>query len=224
RHVRAALEGALAVRLEQPAGAVEIGLLADAREDVGELPALRPRVERLVRGDDRRPRLPREPDQALEDALLLAREVALDLDVTARAAEDRDESLQDAAGTVHVAGSEPPGERAAPASGDAHEPCGARLEDAGRPTSATAGIPRRAASAAKASGSAAPSRNENADCACSSMNIIVSRRRRRAPSGPCARPERAGRARRRRAPRPTRRAPTPACPTTPPSSARAPRT
>src|SRR5207248_10571659 len=39
RHVRAALEGALAVRLEQPAGAVEIGLLADAREDVGELPA-----------------------------------------------------------------------------------------------------------------------------------------------------------------------------------------
>src|SRR5437870_6204761 len=40
-----------------------------------------------------------------------------------------------------------------------------------RSQSATAGIPRRAAAAAYASGSSAPSRNENADWACSSMNM-----------------------------------------------------
>jgi hypothetical protein len=128
RHVRPALEGALAVRLKAPTGAIEIGLLADAREDVGELSAFWPRVERLVRGDERRPHLTREPDQALKHPFLLAREVALDLDVAARAAEDRDESQEDAAGTVHVAGGQPRRERAARAPGEAHEPGGARLE------------------------------------------------------------------------------------------------
>ena len=51
-----------------------------------------------------------------------------------------------------------------------------------RSTSAMAGMSSRAASATNASGCSAPSRNENADCACSSMNT-VSRRGRRDTSG-----------------------------------------
>ena len=54
--------------------------------------------------------------------------MTLDLDVAARAPEDRDEPLQDAARSFHVAGEEPPRERAARAPGEAHEPGGARLE------------------------------------------------------------------------------------------------
>src|SRR5216117_1422335 len=106
-HLPLAPDPALAVHGEEPAGVIEVGLLADAREDVGEQPPLRPRVERLARGDERDPRRARERHQALEHPLLLALEMALDLHVAARPAEDRDESLQGAARARHIAGVEP---------------------------------------------------------------------------------------------------------------------
>src|SRR2546422_4011433 len=49
-----ALPISLAVHGQEPPGVIEVGLLADAREHVGERPPLRPRVERLARGDERR--------------------------------------------------------------------------------------------------------------------------------------------------------------------------
>src|SRR3989338_10770450 len=103
RHRLPAPEGALAVDGEASARVIEVGLLADAREDVGELPALRPGVERLVGRHQRHPHGAREPDQPLEHALLLPVEVTLDLDVAARASEDRAEPREARARAGRVA-------------------------------------------------------------------------------------------------------------------------
>ncbi len=127
-HRAGALQRALAVRQEPAAGVIEIGLLADAREDVGERATLRAREERLVGRDQRHAGRARERHQPLEDLLLLAAVVALDFDEAARAPEERHQPVQDPARADVVAGRQPPRERAARAAGEAHEPRGARLE------------------------------------------------------------------------------------------------
>src|SRR3989449_1501173 len=88
----------------------------------------RPRVERLARGDERDMRRARERHEALDHPLLLALEMALDLHVAARPAEDRDESLQGAARARHIAGVEPQRERPVRAAGETHEAGGVRGE------------------------------------------------------------------------------------------------
>src|SRR5437867_3271483 len=79
---------ALAVGEQSAAGVVEVGLVADAREDVGDGAAAGARVERLVRGQQGHARLAREADEALQVALLRAIEVALHLDEDVAATED----------------------------------------------------------------------------------------------------------------------------------------
>src|SRR5207244_5820012 len=79
-HRARALQRALAVRQETAAGVIEIGLLADAREDVGERATFRAREERLIGGDQRYAGRARERHQPLEDLLLLAEIMALDFD------------------------------------------------------------------------------------------------------------------------------------------------
>src|SRR5262249_41707362 len=104
------------------------GLLADAREDVGERTALRAGEERLVGRDQRHAGRARERHQPLEHLFLLAGIVALHFDETARAAEERDQLLENPSGAGAVAGPEPPRQRTARAPGETHEPRGARLE------------------------------------------------------------------------------------------------
>src|SRR3989475_6902510 len=121
-HLPPALQRALAVREEPTARAIEIGLLTDAREDVGERTTFRTREQRLVGGEERYAGRARERHQALEDLLLLAEKVALDLDEAVGAPEDRHEPGQDLTGAVVVAGREPQRERAARPPGATHQP------------------------------------------------------------------------------------------------------
>ena len=127
-HRVSTLQRALAVRQEPAAGVIEIGLLADAGEDVGERAPLGTREERLVGRDQRHSGRARERHQPLEHLFLLARILALHFDEAARAPEDRDQLIQDPAGAVVITGREPQGQRAARAAGETHEPGGARLE------------------------------------------------------------------------------------------------
>src|SRR5947208_11506952 len=128
RHLDPALQDALAVGQQPAAGAIEIGLLADAREDVGERTALRAREERLVGGDERHAGSPAQRHQRLKHRLLLAEEVSLDLDEAARAPKDCHEAVQARPGALAVAGGEPPRERTASSPGETHESSGVRLE------------------------------------------------------------------------------------------------
>ena len=88
RHLRLALQRALAVGGEPRARVIEVGLLADAGEDVGQrAPAGRAWSGWFVASSGRFARA-RQRDEALEIALLLAVEVALDLDEAVRSPED----------------------------------------------------------------------------------------------------------------------------------------
>ena len=66
--------------------------------------------------------------EPLDDRFLLAKTMALDLDETARAAEDRRETGQDLPGAVDVTGREAQRDRPTRAPGETHEPGGVRLE------------------------------------------------------------------------------------------------
>jgi hypothetical protein len=107
---------------------IEIGLLADAGEDVGQRAPLGTREERLVGRDQRHSGRAGKRHQPLEHLFLLARILALHLDEAARAPEERDQLIQDPAGAVVITGGEPQRQRAARATSETHQPRGARLE------------------------------------------------------------------------------------------------
>src|SRR6185436_13703702 len=127
-HLGAALQRALAVRQQAAAGAIEIRLLANAREDVGERAALRAREEGLVGRHQWHGDRARERHEPLEDLFLVALEMALDLDEAARAAEHRHQATEHPPGAVDVAAGQASRERALRAAGETHEPGGVRLE------------------------------------------------------------------------------------------------
>src|SRR5207247_1662900 len=83
----------------------------------------------------------REGHEALEHPLLLALEMALDLHVAVRPAEDRNEPLQDTPGAFHVAGADPPRERPARAAGATHAARGGGRESVARPRENARGEP-----------------------------------------------------------------------------------
>ena len=127
-HRVSTLQRALAVRQEPAAGVIEIGLLANAGEDVGQRAPLGTREERLVGRDQRHAGRAGECHQPLEHLFLLARILALHFDEAARAPEERDQLIQGPAGAVVITGGEPQRQRAACAAGETHQPRGARLE------------------------------------------------------------------------------------------------
>ena len=121
RHLEPALELALTVAGEPAAGVIEIGLLADAREDVGQRAPARPAVERLVGGEQRQPRRASQDDEASEIPLLGPIEMTLDLDEAVVAAEDPDQAIENPSRAVALAGGDRARQRAVRAAGQAHE-------------------------------------------------------------------------------------------------------
>src|SRR3989441_10321034 len=107
---------------------IEIGLLAQAGEDVGHRAAARPCVERLIGGDEPDARGAREADEPLERPLAVTIEMTLDLDeapIAAEQANERDQSLE---GVVVTPGADQPRQRTVRAAGEADEAAGMSLE------------------------------------------------------------------------------------------------
>ena len=107
---------------------VEIGLLAQAGEDVGHGAATGFRVERLIGGDEPDARGAREADEPLERPLAVTIEMALDLDEAPIAAEQTNERDQSLEGVVVTPGADQPRQRTVRAAGETDEAVGMSLE------------------------------------------------------------------------------------------------
>ena len=127
-HLEPALELALTAAGEQAAGVIEIGLLTNAREDVGHRPSTRPAVERLIGGEHRQPRRASQDDEASEIALLAPLEMALDLHEAVVAAEDPDQPIEDLPRVVALAHRHGARQRTVRATGQAHQATGVRRQ------------------------------------------------------------------------------------------------
>ena len=95
------------VAAQQFARGIEMGVLADAGEDVERLPAVGTRVLHAIRGDDRQAILFRQIAELLIDPIFAAQEVALDFDDNIVATEDVDKKLRAFRGTLGSAGCQP---------------------------------------------------------------------------------------------------------------------
>ena len=127
-HLEPALELPLAAAGEPAPGVIEIGLLADAREDVGHRPAPRTAIERLIAGEQRHAGRASQGDQASEVPLLGALEMSLDLHEAVVAAEDCHQPLEKPTRGVALALGHRTRQRTVRATGQAHEPTRVRRQ------------------------------------------------------------------------------------------------
>ena len=123
-HLQPALEIALAVAGQQAPGAIEVGLLAYAREHIGHRAAAGAAVQRLVARHQRQPRLARQRDQPLQAALLRAIEMTLDLDEAVVPAEDSRQPIERAPRLLAIAPGDRRRQRTTSTAGETHQPAG----------------------------------------------------------------------------------------------------
>ncbi len=103
RHVGGGFEIPLGVRREPPPRLRQRGVMVDAGEDVEQRPLRQRREPDAVGRDDRHVERRREIDERLVVRLFVAAEVPLQLDVHAVAAEQADETIEQAADAVAAA-------------------------------------------------------------------------------------------------------------------------
>src|SRR5919201_640937 len=100
---------------------VEIGLLPDAGEHVGDGTPTGPRVERLVRREQRHAGCACQLDEAAEYTLAVSRALPLQLDVTVGPSEDSDETIEARSCRRRITSHEASRERSVRAAGEAHQ-------------------------------------------------------------------------------------------------------
>src|SRR3982074_2223298 len=89
------------------AGGIEMRVLADAGENVEDLPGVRARVLDAIGRDDRQAKLLRQIAEPLIDPIFAAQEMALDFDDDVITTEDVDQRLRAIRGTLGSAGCQP---------------------------------------------------------------------------------------------------------------------
>ncbi len=93
-HFGVALQMSFRVLAQELARRIEMGVFADAGEDVEDLPADRARVPHPIGRDDRQATLFRQIAEGLIDPIFAAQEMALNLDADVVATEDVDKRLR----------------------------------------------------------------------------------------------------------------------------------
>ncbi len=126
-HLARGLQMALAVLVEPAAGGVEIGVEADARQDVVQRLVAAPGVAHSVGGHEWQPQPSGQLDERLVAPLFVAQPVALQLDVEP-AVEDPPEVIDSAAGRLEAAVGESADDRPLGAAGETVKPRGMLFE------------------------------------------------------------------------------------------------